>query len=62
MLNNGVADFVAKALNRNVPLTVVNLPQAQHGFDLFDDEDWSREAIEQAFDFARRATGPRPPK
>jgi dienelactone hydrolase len=55
MLNNGIADFAAKALARNVPLTLVNLPAAQHGFDLFDDEDWSRRAIEDAFAFARAA-------
>lgn len=55
-LNNGIADFTAKALGRNVPLTVVNLAHAQHGFDLFDDADWSREAIERAFEFARRST------
>ena len=56
MLNNGIADFTAKALSRNVPLTVVNLPHAQHGFDLFADADWSRQAIEAAFEFVRRST------
>ena len=59
-LNKGIAEFTAKALGRNVPLTVINLPHAQHGFDLFDDNDWSREAIEQAFDFAKRTTSPQP--
>lgn len=62
VLNNGIADFTAKALSRNMPLRVVNLPKAQHGFDLYDDEDWSREAIEQAFDFVRRATGTKAPE
>ena len=58
MLNNGIAEFASKALSRNTPLTLLNLPEAQHGFDLFDDEDWSREAIEEAFAFARRCIGP----
>jgi dienelactone hydrolase len=53
-LNNGIADFVAKAQSRNLPITLVNLPHAQHAFDWYDDEDWSRAAIEEAFDFARR--------
>ena len=54
LLNSGIAGFASKALARNVPLTVVNLPHAQHGFDLFDDTDWARAAIERAFEFAHR--------
>ena len=60
MLNNGIADFTAKALSRNVPLTLVNLPDARHAFDLYDDYDWSRRAIEDAFEFARRWTDAKP--
>ena len=56
ILNNGIAEFVSKALARNVPLTLVNLPAAQHGFDWYDDTDWARAAIEEAFEFARTHT------
>ena len=59
-LNNGIADFTAKALSRNVPLTLINLPDARHAFDLYDDHDWSRQAIEEAFEFARRWTNAKP--
>ena len=47
-LNETIALFTAAALERNLRLTLVNLPDAVHAFDLFDDTAWSRAAIEQA--------------
>lgn len=61
-LNSGIADFTAKALSRNVPITLVNLPDARHAFDILDDHDWSREAMENAFEFARRWTAGKQPR
>ncbi|MEV6350717.1 alpha/beta hydrolase [Actinoplanes sp. NPDC051851] len=42
----GVAAFVAGAAN----LEIVDVPQGRHGFDVVDDDDASRAAIERAMD------------
>ncbi|WP_242112534.1 alpha/beta hydrolase [Luteimonas aquatica] len=55
-INQGIGSFASNALRRNVPITVVNLPEARHAFDWHDDTAWSRQAIEDTFEFAKRAT------
>jgi len=55
-INQGIESFVSNALRRNVPITIVNLPEARHAFDWHDDTAWSRRAIEDAFEFAERTT------
>lgn len=55
-INRGIESFASNALRRNVPVTVINLPEARHTFDWYDDTAWSRRAIEDAFEFAGRAT------
>ena len=50
-LNASVDAFVAGALVRDLPLTVLNLPAAPHAFDLFDDSRSSREAIKDTLRF-----------
>jgi hypothetical protein len=50
-LNDALDAFVAKALARNVPLTVVNHPTGPHSFDLFDDSDTTREIVKQILAF-----------
>lgn len=52
VLNQTIDAFTAAALEKNMPVTVLNLPDAVHAFDLFNDTPWSRAAIEQGFDFA----------
>jgi acetyl esterase/lipase len=54
-LNQTLDRFVAHALARNLPLTVVNLPEAPHAFDLMHDRDCSREAVRAALRFLRFA-------
>jgi dienelactone hydrolase len=56
-LNQGISAFVSAALERNVPMTLVNLPAAHHAFDMADDAPWSRAAIEHGFAFAQSHTG-----
>lgn len=51
-LNRRLADFAAAALAANADLTLINLPDAVHAFDIYDDTDWSRATIRTAFDFA----------
>lgn len=46
-LNASLDAFVAGALARNLPLTVVNHPEAPHAFDLFHDDARSRSIIRE---------------
>lgn len=60
-INSSIDLFASVASLRNMPVEIANLPGAHHAFDLVDDSDWSRRAIEQAFAFSRRHTrGDRP--
>ncbi len=50
-LNETLDRFVARALARNLGVTLVNLPQAPHAFDLLHDHETSREAIRATLGF-----------
>jgi hypothetical protein len=52
-LNETLDRFLGKALTRNLPVTFVNHPEAQHAFDLFHDSETSREIIRQILTFMR---------
>jgi dienelactone hydrolase len=52
-LNRSIDDFVADALARNRPISVVNFPDAPHGFELADDSQASRLAVRQVLAFIR---------
>ena len=52
-VNASIDRFVAAALGRNLPVTVVNHPTAPHSFDLLDDTEASREVIRQILAFLR---------
>jgi hypothetical protein len=52
-LNEGIDRFVAQALARDLPLTLVNLARAPHTFDLFDDSEESREVVRRILAFLR---------
>ncbi len=45
-LNEALDKVVARAIARNLPVTVVNHPTGVHGFDLEEDTDASRAAIQ----------------
>ena len=45
--------FVADALARNLPITIVNHAAASHAFDLFDDSATSRHVVTQLIEFLR---------
>ena len=51
-LNDMLDRFVAKALNRNLPITLVN-HQGPHGFEIMQDSEISRETIRQILAFLR---------
>jgi hypothetical protein len=50
-LNAAMDGFVAHALRRNLPITVINHPSGPHAFDLFDDSETSREIVRQVLRF-----------
>lgn len=52
-LNEVIDRFVAKSLARNLPVTFVNYPEAPHAFDLFLDNEASREVMRQVLAFLR---------
>lgn len=52
-LNDAIDRFVAHALARNLPTTLVNHASGPHSFDLFDDGARSREIVEQILGFMR---------
>lgn len=49
--NHHLDQTVAAGLTANAPWIVLNYPAGHHGFDLVDDNDLSREVIEQTFHF-----------
>jgi hypothetical protein len=52
-LNDAMDRFAAAALRRNLPMTLVNHPEAPHAFDLFHDSDTSREVVREVLVFLR---------
>jgi acetyl esterase/lipase len=56
-LNETIDRFVAKALARNLPVTLVNHAEAPHAFDLLLDSETSREVIRQILAFLRFQLG-----
>lgn len=50
-LNHAIDDFVAAALSRNLPLTLLNHASAEHAFDVADDSRASRQVIRQMLAF-----------
>jgi acetyl esterase/lipase len=46
-------DFVGAARSEGIDLTVIEVPNAHHAFDVADDTDESRDAIEQALTYVQ---------
>jgi acetyl esterase/lipase len=53
MINTSIDTFIGAALTANVSLDLVNHADGQHGFDVLDDNERSREIIERAMAFAK---------
>jgi dienelactone hydrolase len=53
LFNGSIDSYVAKAVARNAPITVVNLPGGHHAFDAFDDNDASRAIVRQTLTFMK---------
>jgi acetyl esterase/lipase len=52
-LNETLDRFVSKALECNLPLTLINHAEAPHAFDIAHDSQMSRDVIRRVLDFVR---------
>jgi len=53
VINTSIDEFIREALAANVSLDFANHAGGQHGFDVFDDDERSREIIARAMAFAK---------
>ncbi len=51
--NAGMDAFVVRAIRRNAALTLINIPNGRHGFDLMDPEETSRDAVRTTLAFLK---------
>ncbi len=58
-INNGIDRFVATGLRLNVPITVMNYADGDHGFDGFNDTPQSRAIIKAALGWVQEQFGQR---
>lgn len=56
-LNEGIDRLAAAVLKKNVYATIVNYPDGQHAFDVFDDKERSREIMRETFAWIRDQVG-----
>jgi acetyl esterase/lipase len=53
-LNGTIDEFIAKALEMNIDIEVANHPSGLHGFDVFNDNQRTKEIIEDTISFIKR--------
>jgi len=58
-VNESIARLAALAVAQNAPLTLLNYAGGHHGFEIADDNDATRQVIDDTLDFVTRATSPR---
>lgn len=56
-INASITAFVGAAVAANQPLTLINLPEADHGFEGWNDNETSRTAMRRAYAFITSQTG-----
>lgn len=56
-LNESIDEFFAIANERNIPITFMNHPDGEHGFDIFNDNARSREIIKATLAFITEHLG-----
>ena len=50
-LNQTIEEFIITAMQKNLPVTLINYSNGRHGFDAFNDNDTTRMIIESTLDF-----------
>jgi acetyl esterase/lipase len=59
VLNDSIAAFVAAALEKNAPVSLINYPTGEHGFDLTNDSEESRQVIRLSIAWLKEQTAAR---
>jgi dienelactone hydrolase len=57
-LNRDITTLAALAVSQNAPFTLLNHPTGYHGFEWSNDDDATRDVIEQTLAFVKRTTAP----
>ena len=55
-VNRAVTELASLAVSQNAPLTLINHPTCHHAFEMFDDDEATREIIDQTIEWVKRAT------
>ena len=57
-LNQGITELASLAITQNAPVTLLNHASGYHAFESANDDDATRDVMEQTIAFVRRATAP----
>ena len=57
-LNQGITELASLAITQNAPVTLLNHASGYHAFETANDDDATRDVMEQTIAFVRRATSP----
>jgi Dienelactone hydrolase family len=57
-VNEAIAAIAARAVAQNAPLTLLNYAGGHHGFEALDDNDATRDVIDQTLEFVKQKTSP----
>src|SRR5262245_17168519 len=55
-VNEAIAAIAARAVAQNAPLTLLNYAGGHHGFEALDDNDATRDVIDQTLEFVKQKT------
>jgi dienelactone hydrolase family protein len=55
-VNKEITALAALAVSQNAPVTLLNYPGGYHAFEIFNDDDATREVIDVTLDFVKRVT------
>jgi dienelactone hydrolase len=57
-VNRAMNDLVGLATSQNAPVSLLNYSSGHHAFEIVDDADETRDAIDRTIDFVKRTTAP----
>ena len=57
-LNDSIDAFVAAALSKNAPVSLINYPAGDHGFEMLNDTDETRRVIAQSIAWVKARLRP----
>ena len=55
-VNQGISGLVSAATAQNAPVTLINNPAGYHAFEIRNDDEATREAIDRTLEFVKRTT------